>query len=113
MDLNDYEFEENKWDGIIAIFCHLPPALRQRVHEQIVRALKPNGICLMEAYTPEQLEFKTGGPGNVELLYDVATLAEDLRGLEFIRLEKTQRLIQEGEGHNGQSAVVRVVAKKN
>lgn len=113
VDLNDYEFKENRWDGIIIIFCHLPPALRQRVHEQVVRALKPNGICLMEVYRPEQLAFGTGGPSNVDMLYSKETLQKDLQGLKMIRLENVERLIQEGEGHNGQSAVVQVVAKKN
>lgn len=112
VDLNDYVFEENSWDGIIAIFCHLPPLLRQHVHQQIAGALKPNGIFLLEAYTPQQLELKTGGPSNRELLYEASTLQRDLAGLEFLHLKETQRTITEGEGHNGISAVVQLIAKK-
>lgn len=112
LDLKDYVFEEEKWDGIIAIFCHLPPLLRQQVHKQIIKALKPNGIFLLEAYHPQQLSLKTGGPGNVELLYEVSTLQQDFEGLKFLYAEEKQRPINEGEGHNGISAVVQLIAKK-
>lgn len=111
VDLNDYVFEEKHWDGIIAIFCHLPPLLRLKVHQQVVNALKPNGVFLLEAYNPKQLELKTGGPGNVDLLYTAETLQQDLQGLEFIHLKELQRNISEGEGHNGLSAVTQVIAK--
>lgn len=112
IDLNDYVFEANYWDGIIAIFCHLPPLLRQQVHQQVVNALKSNGIFLLEAYSPKQLELKTGGPSNVDLLYTTDVLQQDLKGLNFLLLKETQRTITEGEGHNGLSAVTQVVAKK-
>lgn len=112
VDLNDYVFEENHWDGIIAIFCHLPPLLRQQVHKQISQALKPDGVFLLEAYHPDQLTFKTGGPSNKELLYEASYLQQDLDGLRLLRLKETQRTITEGEGHNGISAVVQLIAKK-
>ena len=49
-DLNQYEFEPNYWDGIISIFCHLPPRLRREVHQAAAAALKPAGVFLLEAY---------------------------------------------------------------
>lgn len=112
VDLNDYVFEMNRWDGIIAIFCHLPPLLRQQVHQQILQALKPNGVFLLEAYNPKQLKLKTGGPSNVDLLYTAESLQQDLTGLEFLHLKEIERIITEGEGHNGLSAVTQLIAKK-
>lgn len=111
-DLADYELEPHTWDGIISIFCHLPPALRQHVHQQIPYALKPHGVFLLEAYTPKQLEFKTGGPSAIDMLYNATDLATELAPLYFDHLVEIERNIHEGKAHHGQSAVVQVVARR-
>ncbi|NLJ62110.1 MAG: class I SAM-dependent methyltransferase [Alcaligenaceae bacterium] len=112
VDLNDYVFEPQQWDAIISIFCHLPPVLRARVHQGVVQALKPNGVFLLEAYVPKQLQYGTGGPKNLDLLYQASSLKQDLQGLNFILLEEVEREIYEGDGHHGLSAVVQLIAKK-
>lgn len=54
-DLSQYAPGVGVWDGIVAIFAHLPPDLRSRVHADCVDSLKEGGVLLLEAYTPEQL----------------------------------------------------------
>jgi len=61
-DLADFEIEPQQWDLIVSIFCHLPRDLRADVHRRCVEGLRPGGMLLLEAYTPAQLEYKTGGP---------------------------------------------------
>lgn len=39
------------------------------MHRQMLRALKPGGVRIMEAFTPKRLEYKTGGPPVKEMLY--------------------------------------------
>ncbi|WP_202922421.1 cyclopropane-fatty-acyl-phospholipid synthase family protein [Sinimarinibacterium sp. NLF-5-8] len=111
-DLTHYTFDENRWDGIVSIFCHLPPPLRAQVHGQIARALKPGGVFVLEGYTPQQLQFKTGGPGDVAMLYTRAQLQAELRGLQWVHAAELERTLHEGQGHNGTSAVVQIVARK-
>lgn len=111
-DLADYPLGVDRWVGIVSIFAHLPPALRRRVHAQVPAALRPGGLFLLEAYTPEQVALGTGGPKSPELMMDAATLAEELAGLEFLQLEELRREVIEGRGHTGQGAVVQVVARK-
>lgn len=111
-DLQHYEFQDQAWDGIISVFCHLPPALRIQVHQSIYASLKPNGVFLLEAYTPQQLHYKTGGPSNIDLLYKADDLALELAPLHFKRLSEQVRDIHEGEGHKGASAVVQIIAKR-
>jgi len=67
---------------------------------------------VLEAYTPAQLAFDTGGPKSLELLFEPQTLREDLAGLEFERFEVLEREVQEGDWHRGRSAVVQVLARK-
>jgi hypothetical protein len=36
-------------------------------------AVKPEGVLLLEAFTPRPLAFESGGPRQAELLYEPAT----------------------------------------
>jgi SAM-dependent methyltransferase len=109
-DLADYEFAAGGWDAIVSIFCHLPPPLRAWVHRQAVKALTPGGVFVLEAYTPDQLRYATGGPATTEMMMDLASLQPELQGLEFLHGVETQRDIHEGEFHQGRGAVVQVIA---
>lgn len=111
-DLANFDIGVKQWDAIVSIFCHLPPPLRRIVHKRCVEGLRSGGIMLLEAYTPQQLEYKTGGPPVAEMMMDSATLKEEFEELEFIYLQECVRDIHEGEFHNGTGAVVQAVAKK-
>ena len=111
-DLADYDIGTQQWDAIISIFCHLPPALRRDVHRRCVAGLRDDGMILLEAYTPSQLEYNTGGPPVAEMMMDMRSLRSELNGLEFLHLQECVREIHEGEFHNGPGAVVQALARK-
>lgn len=111
-DLADFAIETAAWDGIVAIFCHLPPVLRRRVFNDCVSGLRPGGVMLLEAYTPEQLRHGTGGPPSAELMLSADILRAELAGLEFLLLQECERAVHEGAGHTGTGAVVQMVARK-
>lgn len=109
-DLASYDLGIEQWDGIVSIFCHLPPALRKSVHQRVVRALKPGGVLLLEAYTPKQLPLGTGGPKDEAMMMTVTSLEQELNGLHFNHLAEVKRKIIEGTGHTGTGAVVQAIA---
>lgn len=111
-DLADYDIGTQKWDAIVSIFCHLPPGLRQDVHRRCVAGLRDDGMILLEAYTPSQLEYKTGGPPVAEMMMDMRSLRSELNGLSFLHLQECVREIHEGEFHEGKGAVVQLLAMK-
>lgn len=115
-DLADYPFGTNKWDAIVSIWAHVPDALRQHIHAQIVTALKPNGVFIVEAYTKEQLEADAiGGPpaSQIERFGSLENLQSELIALkEIIGIERL-RMVSEGKRHQGLSAVVQFVGKKH
>ncbi|WP_333613609.1 class I SAM-dependent methyltransferase [Psychrobacter sp.] len=114
-DLADYEFGQAQWDGIVAIWAHMPPAIRQHVHGQIAPALKPDGVFILEAYTEQQLSMDAvGGPPATqkERFGSLAVLRAELAELEKITGIEKQRMVSEGKRHQGVSAVVQFVAKK-
>ena len=112
VDLADYEFGTEQWDAVVSIFCHLQPAVRQRVHEAVVASLRTGGLFVLEAYTPRQLDLGTGGPPTAELMITLETLERELAGLDFVIGRNAERVVSEGCMHTGLSAVVQVVAVK-
>ncbi len=111
-DLVAYQIEPGTWDGIISIFCHLPRPLRRDVHAAAVSGLKPGGAFVLEAYTPRQLAFGTGGPPVLELLVSLDELRQELGALDLVIARETEREVVEGRCHFGLSAVVQLVGVK-
>jgi SAM-dependent methyltransferase len=111
-DLADYEIAPASWDVIVSVFAHVPPEIRRPLHRKVVNGLKSGGAFVLEAYTPKQLEFKTGGPPVPELTMTLEGLREELDGLEFRHGLETERDVVEGRLHTGRAAVVQVVAFK-
>ena len=111
-DLATYDLGENQWDGIVSIFFPLPSAVRQQMHHRIVRALKPGGVYLVEAYTPEQLKHGTGGGPSADNKLTKEMLEADLADLTFEHLVELEREVVEGTYHTGTAAVVQAVARK-
>lgn len=112
LDLADFEIQPDYWSGIVSIFCHLPPLLRETVHRRCVAGLMPGGVLVLEAYTPQQLKLKTGGPPTASLMMQLDDLLKELQGLEFLHAVEVERHLAEGTQHNGPSAVVQIVAVK-
>ena len=111
-DLADYEIGQNSFDAIVSIFAHVPPVIRGPLHRRIVSGLKPGGMLILEAYTPEQIAYGTGGPPVAELTMTLQVLVDELRGLEFTHAAELCRDVVEGSLHTGTGAVVQVVAIK-
>lgn len=111
-DLAAYPIAPGAWSGIVAIFMHLPPDLRRDVLGRATAGLRPGGVFLLEAYTPAQLAFGTGGPKDPALLPTLELLRTELPGLEFEIGRELERDVHEGGGHTGRSAVVQILARR-
>ena len=109
-DLEHFDLGKGRWDGIVAIFCHLPEAIRKSLYERIQDAIKPSGTLLIENYSPEQLNFKTGGPSILSILTSKKNLTEELPKFSFSHLETIEREVIEGIGHTGFGAVIQAIA---
>ncbi|MGE0398222.1 MAG: cyclopropane-fatty-acyl-phospholipid synthase family protein [Kofleriaceae bacterium] len=111
-DLAQYEPREGAYTGVIAIWAHLPREIRRRVHGWVARALRPGGVFLLEAYTPDQIELATGGPKDPAMLMTLADLREELVGLQIDVGREVRREIHEGPFHDGPSATVQIAAHR-
>jgi SAM-dependent methyltransferase len=111
-DLADYDLGENRWDGIVSIFCPLPSSLRKQLYKKVEAGLKRNGVFLLEAFTPEQLKHGTGGGKSADVMQSKESLSLELAGLKFRHLIELERDVIEGVYHTGLSAVVQAIAAK-
>ena len=111
-DLAEHDLGVGRWAAVVSIFAHMPPPLRRDLHARVVAALRPGGMLLLEAYTPDQIGRGTGGPAVAEMTMTLAGLREELAGLEFVHGEELLRDVVEGVGHTGIGSVVQVLARK-
>jgi len=111
-DVNTWDWPKSEFDAIVSIYLHLPPEQRSGVHRQMFEALRPGGIVILEAFTPAQLQFSSGGPKQVELLYNAEILRQDFAAAEVLELAELEVELHEGKMHLGEGAVVRAVLRK-
>jgi cyclopropane fatty-acyl-phospholipid synthase-like methyltransferase len=111
VDLTIWGWPQNEFDVVVAIFIHFPPETRARMHAKMYQALKPGGMLILEAFTPEQLKYKTGGPPVKEMLYTAEMLRTELSEAEILLCEESLTNLEEGPYHRGLAAVVRLVAR--
>lgn len=111
-DLTEYDLGENKWDGIVSIFCPLPSSLRKQLYKRVEAGLKRNGVFLLEAYTVNQLKHDTGGGNSADVMQSEESLRVELAGLKFRHLLELERDVIEGIYHTGIGAVVQAIASK-
>lgn len=111
-DLNDFVPTPGRFDGVVLVFAHMAEPLRRLVHGRAEAALAPGGRLILEAFTPRQLAFKSGGPKQLDMLQEPASVRADFPGLTWEALEETEVELDEGPFHQGRASVVRGVGLK-
>ncbi|HYA36960.1 MAG TPA: class I SAM-dependent methyltransferase [Candidatus Methylomirabilis sp.] len=111
-DLTTWTWPEAEYDIAAALFIHFPSEQRTRMHRKMLEALKPGGVLIVEAFTPEQLRHKTGGPPMEEMLYTAEMLRRDFSEADILLLQETLTDLQEGSGHRGTASVARLVLRR-
>jgi len=112
-DVFSWDWAQEAYDLVAGIFIQfMGPQQRDQVFEAMKHTLKPGGTVLLHGYTPRQLEFGTGGPGQRENLYTKEILSQAFSDFEILNLKEYEMEIEEGRGHSGQSALIDLVARK-
>ena len=110
--LEDLNFEPNSFDGVVLIYAHFPKAIRKAMHQQILRLVKPNGVIVFEAFSKEQLQYPSGGPKEVAMLFSEEEVKEEFENVDFDFLKTEIIELNEGAFHQGKGSVVRFTGKK-
>lgn len=112
-DLMQWAWGDKCFDVVAAIFIQFVTSpQREQIFAHIKRCLKPGGLLLLQGYTPRQLEYKTGGPSQVENLYTEEMLRGEFSDMDILHLREHDSVIREGLGHSGMSALIDMVARR-
>jgi len=112
-DCDRWAWPADAYDAVVAIFVQFAdPAMREHLFANMVRALKPGGLLVLQGYTPRQLEYKTGGPPNLSHLYTEALLRTAFPALEIVEMRTYDANLTEGTQHLGRSALIGMVARR-
>lgn len=112
-DCDALAWPEAQYDVVAAIFVQFAdPAMRARLFAGMRRVLKPGGLLVLQGYTPDQLKYRSGGPGRVDHLYTEALLREAFAGDEILELRSYEAVLDEGPQHRGMAALIGLVARK-
>ena len=112
-DVRDYDWPLEAFDAVVTIFIQFAaPHERRTVFEGMQRSVRRGGCIVLQGYTPKQLEYKTGGPPQVEHMYTEALLREAFAGWQILHLREHEDVLHEGVKHSGMSAVIDLVARK-
>lgn len=111
-DALEVTYEPAAFDVVAFIFAHFPAAIRQQIHRRAVGWLKPGGRIMVEAFHPKQLNFQSGGPKELSMLYTPSMLQDDFESLTVEHLETTETILSEGKYHAGKAVVTRFVGIK-
>ena len=112
-DLATWKFPADEFDVVVGIFFQFtPPDLRRSIFADMKRALKTGGLLLIQGYRPKQLEYKTGGPSEVDRLYTREMLEEAFGDLASFKINEHDSVISEGSGHDGMAALIDLVGRK-
>ena len=112
-DIRDWKWEPMRFDAVVCIFIQFAePDQRARLFGGFMTTLKPGGILVLQGYTPKQVEYKTGGPPQVDHMYTTAMLRDAFADMEIVHLQEHEEVLAEGSKHVGRSALIDLVARK-
>jgi cyclopropane fatty-acyl-phospholipid synthase-like methyltransferase len=112
-DITSWRWPAAAFDVVVAIFVQVVfPAERTAFFINLKRALKPDGLLLMQGYRTEQLAYRTGGPPEAERLYTRVLLQEAFGDMAQLDISEHDSVISEGTAHVGMSALIDLVARK-
>lgn len=103
------------YDALICTYLHVPKENQKMLFEKSLQALKVGGIFIAELFSESQINFSSGGPKDIALLYDFNDVLDTLKFLPcaVIKLSQEVIMLNEGEKHKGRASVIRIILQKS
>ena len=111
--MNIEDFRPGKqYDTVALIYVHLPENIRKEFHQRVYESIKPGGYLVLEAFAKEQIHNNSGGPKDLELLYDATAICKDFSFLHLLFCGQKEVVLDEGPFHKGKAEVLQLVGQK-
>lgn len=103
---------DTKFDAVAMIFAHFSGQERIDLCRELENSISKGGHLIMEVFSKSQLGRASGGPKNLDLLYSKEEVKSLFTNIDFLILEETKVMLNEGSHHQGEAAVIRAVGIK-
>lgn len=111
-NLIDFKHNDNFFDAIAIVYMHVKENIRNKVFENLFSALRNGGNLLFEAFEKKQINYKSGGPNDENMLYSKDEVIYLLKDFSEIKVWEEIITLNEGSLHKGEGIVIRALAKK-
>lgn len=103
------------YDVVLTSYMHLTKAKQTMFFQKSLDALKKGGLFVCEVFSTKQLAYTSGGPKDINLLYDFETLYQLCADLPCRVLKISEEIVElhEGSGHEGEGCVIRIILEKS
>jgi len=112
IDLNEW-LPTKQYGTIVASYLHMHVDDRKNLFYKIENCLEEGGYFVGEFFSVNQLNYNSGGPKNIDLLYKTDDFINNFKNCKKIKVEEKIVELNEGKGHNGKASVIRVILQKN
>ncbi len=106
----EVDFPENEFDCVALVYAHTTN--RRDNHRKLIKFLKPGGVILLEGFSKKQINYQTGGPKSLAMLFSQEELNDDFSTLSELKIWEEETEIVEGHLHKGKAAIIRLIGRK-
>lgn len=116
-EFEELNYKKEQFDAIGLIYAHFPAEKKSIYHKILDTYLKKGGVVIFEAFSKANFEMNekkinTNGPKNMDALFSIDEIKNDFSEYEIIELKEVNLHLNEGEFHQGESAVIRFLGTK-
>lgn len=112
VDLLEYEVDAGQYDASIMVFGHFQSRDQKNIFQKMLKVIRPGGVIMMEVYSKEQIHYGTGGPREVDMLYDPKDILDWAGGHHVVHFFYGEQDRKEGILHKGLAHVIQLVLRK-
>ncbi|MBH0329115.1 methyltransferase [Brevibacillus brevis] len=112
MDLLEEEVPSEEYDAAIMVYGHFHKNAQTMILNKMKKAIKPKGMMMLEVFSEEQLKYRTGGPQDLDMLYDPREILAWCKGHEVIHFFYGEQERVAGKAHTGLAHVIQLVLRK-
>lgn len=112
LGVEQFVAKHDAYDVTALIFLHLPQPLRSKFHRAVAESIKLGGHIIIDAFSQKQIDFNSGGPRDLNLLYSKESILGDFPDFDFDVCREEEVNLHEGNFHTGRASVLRFFGQK-
>ncbi len=111
-DVTAWAWPQGEYDAVVSIYLHLHAGERARIRRAMLRALKPGGYLIVEAFHRDQMAYQSGGPREPVLLFTEEDIRSDLADAAEVEVRRELVILGESDLHRGPAALLRAMGRR-